>query len=172
MLIVKIKEIKEREKLSDTLRVLVQEIVLGIFLWEKKRTINCFTIFYIFHRTGMKTYPKGSINNALSVRRGCAHERNMGIFRMRLDFCVWYFLAIQYLMLLVKGLVAELTPPHEQNAQGFRRESDRAMGFQQHIVIIFPKKNCYAIEIGLLFSLMIWRFLTIGFMMLIGFDFM
>ena len=35
--------------------------------------------------------------------------------------------------------------------------------------LVFSKRKYYALEIGL-FSLMIWRFLTIKFMMLIGFD--
>ena len=32
------------------------------FLWEKKRKINCFTIFYIFHKNCIKTFTKWSIN--------------------------------------------------------------------------------------------------------------
>ena len=97
----------------------------------------------------------------------CGHDRNLGIYGMRLDFCVWYFLAIQYLMLSVKGHIPPCT-----KCLGIQERNGSSYGVQQHIVIIFLKRKYYALEIGLLFSLMIWRFLTIEFMMLIGFDFM
>ena len=37
-------------------------IIFRNFLWEKKKVINFFTNFYIFHKSGIKTFLKLSIN--------------------------------------------------------------------------------------------------------------
>ena len=44
------------------------------FLWEEKRTINCFTILYIYLRTGTKTFPKWSINKCVLEGVVCMRE--------------------------------------------------------------------------------------------------
>ena len=51
-----------RVMLTNALRALVSNLVKEIFYGEKKETINVLTIFFISHRSYVKTFLKWIVN--------------------------------------------------------------------------------------------------------------
>ena len=50
--------IREREMLMNTLKVLVNNPFKESFYRKKKKTINILTVFFIFHKSDVKTFLK------------------------------------------------------------------------------------------------------------------
>jgi len=50
--------INEREILTDIFRIIVNNLFKENFYWKRKKIINILTVFFIFHKSSVKTFLK------------------------------------------------------------------------------------------------------------------